>query len=43
MEQCCGNWTPDGNYFVFESDQGFNEITPLGDSGKKWISPQAQP
>jgi Tol biopolymer transport system component len=18
-EQCCGNWTPDGNYFVFES------------------------
>ena len=26
-EQCCGNWTPDGNYFVFQSDQGFNEIT----------------
>ena len=27
IEQCCGNWTPDGNYFVFQSDQGFNEIT----------------
>ena len=24
-EQCCGNWTPDGNYFVFQSDQGFKK------------------
>jgi Tol biopolymer transport system component len=22
--ECCGNWTPDGNYFVFESGRGFN-------------------
>ena len=20
--ECCGNWTPDGNYFVFQSDHG---------------------
>jgi eukaryotic-like serine/threonine-protein kinase len=25
--QCCGNWTPDGNYFVFETDRGRNEAT----------------
>ena len=25
--ECCGNWTPDGNYFVFESDRGTNTIT----------------
>ena len=22
--ECCGNWTPDGNYFVFQSDRGNN-------------------
>ena len=27
QEQCCGNWTPDGNYFVFETDRGRNEAT----------------
>ncbi len=27
QEQCCGNWTPDGNYFVFETDRGHNEAT----------------
>src|SRR5204863_5814399 len=27
QEQCCGNWTPDGNYFVFETDRGRNETT----------------
>jgi len=25
--QCCGNWTPDGNYFVFQSDLGVTEST----------------
>ena len=25
--ECCGNWTPDGNYFVFESDHGANTTT----------------
>jgi serine/threonine protein kinase/Tol biopolymer transport system component len=23
--QCCGSWTPDGNYFVFQSDLGISE------------------
>jgi serine/threonine protein kinase/Tol biopolymer transport system component len=27
QEHCCGTWTPDGNYFVFESDRGHNEAT----------------
>ena len=27
QEHCCGNWTPDGNYFVFESERGHNEAT----------------
>jgi serine/threonine protein kinase/Tol biopolymer transport system component len=25
--ECCGNWTPDGNYFVFQSERVANEIT----------------
>jgi Tol biopolymer transport system component/predicted Ser/Thr protein kinase len=25
--ECCGNWTPDGNYFVFESGHVANAIT----------------
>src|SRR4029077_6259513 len=25
--ECCGNWTPDGNYFVFRSERVANEIT----------------
>jgi Tol biopolymer transport system component/tRNA A-37 threonylcarbamoyl transferase component Bud32 len=25
--ECCGNWTPDGNYFVFESNRGRQETT----------------
>ena len=25
--ECCGNWTPDGNYFVFQSDTVANTIT----------------
>jgi len=24
---CCGNWTPDGNYFVFQSERGISEVT----------------
>ena len=25
--ECCGNWTPDGSYFVFQSDHGANTIS----------------
>ncbi len=25
LAQCCGNWTVDGNYFVFQSDRGISE------------------
>ena len=25
--ECCGNWTPDGNYFVFETDHGAKTTT----------------
>jgi len=25
--ECCGNWTPDGHYFVFQSERVVNEIT----------------
>ena len=25
--ECCGNWTPDGNYFVFQSERVANTIT----------------
>ena len=43
-EQCCGNWTPDGNYFVFESESRSTDHSyPLGYSGKEWISTQGQP
>src|SRR5439155_15460619 len=27
QEQSCGNWTPAGKYFVFETDRGHNEAT----------------
>jgi eukaryotic-like serine/threonine-protein kinase len=26
-EECCGNWTPDGNYYVFQSDRLANATT----------------
>jgi Tol biopolymer transport system component len=27
--ECCGNWTPDGKYFVFDSGRGFNHSSTL--------------
>ena len=40
--ECCGNWTPDGNYFVFESDRGFNS-TLWAIREKSGFLTQAQP
>ena len=34
-QECCGAWTPDGRYYVFESFQR--------GTGKIWILPDAQP
>ena len=36
-QECCGNWTPDGNYYVFESDRLGNAATLWAIRGKSGI------
>ncbi len=34
---CCGNWTPDGNYFVFQSTRGdASTLWAVRDTGNLW-------
>lgn len=40
--ECCGSWTPDGKYFVFQSaHNGMNNIWELG--SRSWLTAWQQP
>ena len=42
-QECCGNWTPDGKYFLFESFRaGRNNIWALPERGH-WFGKHAEP
>jgi len=36
---CCGNWSPDGNYFVFETDRSSNEASLWAIREKRGLLP----
>lgn len=41
---CCGKWTPDGRYFVFQSDQdGRTDLWALPESGFVWKNAGSRP
>ena len=41
--ECCGNWTPDGKYFVFQSDHDANRKTLWAIREKPWFSSKRRP
>ena len=42
-EECCGNWTPDGNYFVFQSQrEGMTNIWAIREKGR-FGKPRSEP
>jgi eukaryotic-like serine/threonine-protein kinase len=43
-EECCGNWTPDGKYFVFQSQrEGMTNIWAIRDKGRLFGKPRSEP
>jgi DNA-binding winged helix-turn-helix (wHTH) protein len=41
---CCGKWTPDGRYFVFQSDQdGRSDLWAVPESGFPWKTAVSRP
>jgi len=42
--ECCGEWTPDGHYFVFESDrEGSSNLWALEEKSDWWRRPNRDP
>jgi serine/threonine protein kinase/Tol biopolymer transport system component len=42
--ECCGDWTPDGHYFVFESDrEGSSNLWALEEKSDWWRRPNHDP
>ncbi len=43
-EECCGNWTPDGRYFVFQSQrEGITNIWAIREKGRFFGKPRSEP
>jgi serine/threonine protein kinase/Tol biopolymer transport system component len=42
--ECCGSWTPDGKYFLFQSrHQGMTNIWAIREKGSLWRKPSPEP
>jgi serine/threonine protein kinase/dipeptidyl aminopeptidase/acylaminoacyl peptidase len=42
--ECCGDWTPDGHYYVFESDrEGISNLWALEEKSDWWRRPNPHP
>jgi Tol biopolymer transport system component len=43
-EECCGNWTPDGKYFVFQAlSEGRTNIWVIREKGRLFGKPRSEP